>query len=71
MPLIIRSATDKDEAEVIALWRNCDLVTSYNNSAADFKFAKRGAIVDRADLGRMSRPDAGAFPPENPGGQFA
>jgi ribosomal protein S18 acetylase RimI-like enzyme len=46
MPLTIRSATANDEAEVIALWRSCDLVASYNDPAADFRFAKAGACSD-------------------------
>ena len=46
MPLTIRSATASDEAEVIALWRRCDLVASYNDPAADFRFAKAGACSD-------------------------
>ena len=46
MRLTIRSATATDEAEVIALWRSCDLVASYNDPAADFRFAKAGACSD-------------------------
>lgn len=46
MPLIIRSATANDEADVVALWRSCDLVASYNDPAADFRFAKAGACSD-------------------------
>jgi ribosomal protein S18 acetylase RimI-like enzyme len=46
MPLNIRSATAQDEAEIIALWRSCDLVASYNDPAADFRFAKAGVCSD-------------------------
>jgi len=46
MPPTIRSATSKDEAEVVELWRSCDLVVSYNDPAADFRFAKAGACSD-------------------------
>lgn len=46
MPLTIRSAAAEDEADVVALWRSCDLVASYNDPAADFRFAKAGACSD-------------------------
>ena len=46
MPIAIRSATALDEVEVIALWRSCGLVASYNDPAADFRFAKAGACSD-------------------------
>src|ERR1700733_9877505 len=46
MPLTIRSAAADDEPAVIALWRACDLVASYNDPAADFAFAKAGACSD-------------------------
>ena len=46
MGLTIRSATARDEAEVIELWRSCDLVASYNDPAADFRFAKAGSCSD-------------------------
>lgn len=46
MPLTIRDATANDEAEVVALWRSCDLVASYNDPAADFRFARAGACSD-------------------------
>lgn len=46
MPLTIRQATADDEPAVVALWRACDLVASYNDPAADFAFAKAGACSD-------------------------
>ncbi|HVE23208.1 MAG TPA: GNAT family acetyltransferase [Acidocella sp.] len=46
MPLTIRRATADDEPAVVALWRACDLVASYNDPAADFAFAKAGACSD-------------------------
>src|SRR5476649_2398167 len=44
--LKIRAATSGDEATVVDLWRVCGLVTSYNDPAADFAFAKAGACSD-------------------------
>ena len=35
----IRSATAGDEAAVTALWKECGLTVSYNDPAADFRFA--------------------------------
>lgn len=35
----IRSATQADEAAVIALWKECGLTVPYNDPAADFRFA--------------------------------
>ena len=46
MTLTIRSATQADEAAVIALWRDCDLVASYNDPVTDFRFAKAGQGSD-------------------------
>jgi ribosomal protein S18 acetylase RimI-like enzyme len=46
MPLTIRSAVPQDEQDVVALWRVCDLVASYNDPAADFRFALAGACSD-------------------------
>jgi ribosomal protein S18 acetylase RimI-like enzyme len=46
MKLTIRPAADEDEQMVIALWRVCDLVASYNNPAVDFAFARAGACSD-------------------------
>lgn len=46
-PLLkIRSAVPEDEQTLIALWRACDLVASYNDPAADLRFAKAGACSD-------------------------
>jgi ribosomal protein S18 acetylase RimI-like enzyme len=44
--LTIRSAAPEDEPGVIALWRACDLVASYNDPGADFRFARAGACSD-------------------------
>lgn len=46
MSLTIRSALPEDEQIVVALWRACDLVASYNDPVADFRFAKAGACSD-------------------------
>ena len=46
MPLKIRSAVLEDEQAIVALWRVCGLVTSYNDPATDFRFAKAGACSD-------------------------
>jgi ribosomal protein S18 acetylase RimI-like enzyme len=46
MSLKIRSATDDDEQKVVALWRACGLVTSYNDPVSDFRFAKSGPASD-------------------------
>jgi ribosomal protein S18 acetylase RimI-like enzyme len=58
MPLTIRSAVPEDEADVVALWRACDLVASYNDPAADFRFARAGAcsdiLVAEDETGRIS-----------------
>lgn len=57
MRLTIRSAGSKDEAEVVELWRSCDLVASYNDPSVDFRFAKDGACSDvliaEDDVGRV------------------
>lgn len=44
--LSIRSAAAEDELDVIALWRSCGLVASYNDPAADFRFARGGRSSD-------------------------
>ncbi len=44
--LKIRAATSQDEAAIVDLWRACGLVTSYNDPAADFAFAKAGACSE-------------------------
>ena len=36
----------EDEQAVVALWRACDLVASYNDPVADFRFAKAGPCSD-------------------------
>jgi ribosomal protein S18 acetylase RimI-like enzyme len=46
MLLRIRSAVPEDEQALIALWRACDLVASYNDPATDLRFAKTGACSD-------------------------
>lgn len=43
MPMTIRDAVPEDEAAIVALWHACDLVASYNDPAADFRFALSGA----------------------------
>jgi ribosomal protein S18 acetylase RimI-like enzyme len=42
----VRSAVAEDEQAVVALWRACDLVASYNDPVADFRFAKAGPCSD-------------------------
>ncbi len=46
MPLAIRSATARDEAEAVALWRACGLVASHNDPVTDFHFARGGSASD-------------------------
>jgi len=46
MPLAIRSASSEDEDAVVALWRACGLVVSYNDPAADFRFARAKTCSD-------------------------
>jgi ribosomal protein S18 acetylase RimI-like enzyme len=46
MSLTVRSASGVDEASVISLWRECDLVASYNDPVVDFRFAKAGPSSD-------------------------
>ncbi|MBN8873003.1 MAG: GNAT family acetyltransferase [Rhodospirillales bacterium] len=46
MQLTIRSARPDDEAFVVALWRACGLVASYNDPNEDFRFARAGAASD-------------------------
>ena len=38
--IAIRSAAAQDEAAVVALWRACGLVVSWNDPAEDFRFAR-------------------------------
>ncbi len=58
MPLIIRSAVPEDELDVVELWRACDLVASYNDPAADFRFARAATssdvLVAADETGRIS-----------------
>jgi ribosomal protein S18 acetylase RimI-like enzyme len=44
--LTVKTAADQDEQAVVALWRACDLVASYNDPVADFRFAKAGPASD-------------------------
>jgi ribosomal protein S18 acetylase RimI-like enzyme len=44
--LSVRSAVVEDEQAVVALWRACGLVASYNDPTADFRFAKAGPCSD-------------------------
>lgn len=46
MPLTVRPAAGPDEPGVVALWRACGLVASYNDPSADFRFARAGAGSD-------------------------
>lgn len=46
MRLTVRSAVPSDETAVVALWRACDLVASYNDPGDDFRFAKAGVCSD-------------------------
>jgi ribosomal protein S18 acetylase RimI-like enzyme len=46
MPVTVKSAIAGDEQAVVALWRACDLVATYNDPAADFRFAKAGPCSD-------------------------
>jgi ribosomal protein S18 acetylase RimI-like enzyme len=58
MRVTVRPAVAEDEAEVIELWRACDLVVSYNDPAADFRFGRGGAcsdvLVGEDESGRIS-----------------
>ena len=55
--LTIRDAHPDDEGRVIALWRDCGLVSSYNDPAADFRFAMAGlasgVLVGQDEGGRV------------------
>jgi ribosomal protein S18 acetylase RimI-like enzyme len=57
MYMNIGPADAADEAEVVQLWRTCGLVASYNDPAADFRFARAGAasdvLVGRDGAGRI------------------
>jgi ribosomal protein S18 acetylase RimI-like enzyme len=58
MRLTIRRALPEHESSVVELWRVCDLISSYNDPAADFRFAKAGAcsdvLVGEDETGRIS-----------------
>ncbi len=58
MRLTIRPAVPGDESRVVDLWRACDLVASYNDPAADFRFAKAGTssdvLVGEDEAGRIA-----------------
>ena len=58
MQLNVRPATLADEDGVVGLWRACGLVASYNDPAADFRFAQEAAcsdvLVGEDDEGRLS-----------------
>ena len=55
--LLIRPARESVEAATVALWQICDLVTSYNDPHADFRFARAGAasevLVAEGEGGRV------------------
>ncbi len=57
LPLAIRAARAGDEEDVILLWRTCNLITSHNDPAADFRFARAGAasevLVGEDETGRI------------------
>jgi ribosomal protein S18 acetylase RimI-like enzyme len=46
MLFTVKSAIAEDDQAVVALWRACDLVASYNDPAADFHFARTGSCSD-------------------------
>jgi ribosomal protein S18 acetylase RimI-like enzyme len=46
MVFTVRRAVVEDEPAVVALWRASDLVASYNDPVADFRFAKAGPCSD-------------------------
>jgi ribosomal protein S18 acetylase RimI-like enzyme len=46
MVLAVRGAVAEDEEAVVALWRACGLVASYNDPVADFRFAMAGPGSD-------------------------
>jgi ribosomal protein S18 acetylase RimI-like enzyme len=52
----IRSATANDETALVALWRACNLVTSYNDPAHDFRFSRgkeNSDVLVAVDEGRI------------------
>ena len=46
MTVAVRSTVAEDEPAVVALWQACDLIASYNDPSADFRFAKAGTCSD-------------------------
>ncbi len=46
MELVVRRAAAEDEEAIVSLWHACDLVTSFNDPGADFRFAKAGPCSD-------------------------
>ena len=58
MRLTVRRAVPEDEPSVVTLWRACNLVATYNDPAADFRFARAGAssdvLVGEDQTGRIS-----------------
>ncbi|UZJ53477.1 hypothetical protein CBS101457_002797 [Exobasidium rhododendri] len=44
--LIIREASDKDEEQVLQLWRDCKLTAPYNDPSHDFRFAIKDREVN-------------------------
>lgn len=46
MRLTIRPAVPEDESAVVEMWRACNLVASYNDPVADFRFAKDSPCSD-------------------------
>jgi ribosomal protein S18 acetylase RimI-like enzyme len=46
MPITGKSAIAGDKQAIVALWRACDLAATYNDPAADFRFAKAGPCSD-------------------------
>ncbi len=46
MPVEIRSASEQDEAAIIALWRACDLIVSPNDPVQDFRFVRAKPTSD-------------------------
>ncbi len=55
---MIRDASPEDEESVVALWHACGLVTSYNDPAADFRFARSGpsssVLIGEDETGRIA-----------------
>ncbi len=43
VPAAIRPARPEDEAAIVQLWRDCDLVASHNDPGRDFRLARAGS----------------------------